>query len=33
MYYLFVTALLAFLIAGMGAGLALGCRMEPDEGG
>lgn len=30
--YVFVTALLALLIAGMGAGLAFGCRMEPDEG-
>lgn len=32
MYYVFVTVLLAFLIGGMGAGLALGCRMDPEEG-
>lgn len=30
MYY-FVTALLVVLIGGMGAGLALGCRLEVEE--
>lgn len=33
MYYVWVTALLAVLIAGMGAGLAFGGRLDDRESG
>lgn len=30
--YIFITALLALLISGFGAGFAFACRMAPDDG-
>jgi hypothetical protein len=30
--YIFLTAVLGILIGGFGAGIALGCRMDPEEG-
>jgi len=29
--YIFITALLALLISGFGAGFAFACRMDPEE--